>query len=331
MTLGASAPPESRKGLWLMLGLLALVLVGGGAGSLYFLKGRGPASTLPTTLSPEAVAAQARVRELEARIAQLEREKVAAETAAAEEARRKVEAQAGGRPVDPAAMQRAQEEARRRARAEQEQRQQEELALLATEKKTEERRLAEASPPPTPEAVPAAAPIPTPTTTPTPTPTPTPTATPTPATEAPPAAGPPAGGTPATVPPPATSVTPAVAAPTTAAPPLAPPATPAVRRGTLVEANDPAVTLPVLLRQPPVAYPEIARQARVEGVVEIRALVDENGNVINVSLVRTTRPGYRFEAEAERHIRGRKYRPATKGGVAVRIWMPIVVNFKAAQ
>ena len=104
-----------------------------------------------------------------------------------------------------------------------------------------------------------------------------------------------------------------------------------MRRGTLVDVSDPTVTPPALVRQPAVIYPEMARQARMEGVVELRALVDENGNVIDVKLVRTSRPGYRFEAEADRHTRGRKYRPATKGGVAVRVWLPIIVNFKAAR
>ena len=91
------------------------------------------------------------------------------------------------------------------------------------------------------------------------------------------------------------------------------------------------MTPPVLVRQITVVYPDIARQARVEGVVELKALVDENGQVAEVKVVRSSRPGYRFEAEAERTTRARRYRPATKGGVAVRVWLPIVVNFKSAR
>ena len=337
MTLGSAPEPESRRGLGLLLGLVAAVVVGGGAGWYYFARMR-PAPTPVATLSPEAAAAQARVRELEERIAQLETEKLAAETAAAEDARRKVEAQAGGRPVDPAAVERAQEEARRRARAEQERKQQEELARLATEKVAEEQRLAEASPPPATPApttsVAAAAPVATP--------TPTPAATAAGELAAP--AGAPASEA---VTPAASAATPGsgevaslagpagaplVPAPAAVVPSTPTPApTPAVRRGTLVDVSDPTVTPPALVRQPAVIYPEMARQARMEGVVELRALVDENGNVIDVKLVRTSRPGYRFEAEADRHTRGRKYRPATKGGVAVRVWLPIIVNFKAAR
>ena len=98
------------------------------------------------------------MRELEARIAQLEREKAAAESHAAEEARVSVEKQAaaGGQPADPAAIARAQEEARRRAREEQERKQQEELLRLADEKRAEELRLRgrRRTPAPTPAATP---------------------------------------------------------------------------------------------------------------------------------------------------------------------------------
>jgi protein TonB len=347
MTLGSAPPPEGRRGLGLLLGLVGAVILGSAAGWFYFARLR-PAATTVATLSPEALAAQARVRELEERIAQLEREKVEAETAAAEEARQKVEAQAGGRPVDPAAVQRAQDEARRRARAEQERRQQEEMDRLASEKQAEEQRLAEASPPPAP--VPVA--------TPTPTPIPVPPASAPAATgESNVPAGAPATGaaTPAgagaapvsvtapgvaEVPPPAgTSGAPLEPPPASAAAvppatvggvPPAPAPTP-VRRGALVDVNDPTVTPPVLVRQPAVTYPELARVARVEGVVELRALVDENGSVVQVTLVKSSRPGYRFEAEAERLTRLRKYRPATKGGVPVRTWLPIVVNFKSTR
>jgi serine/threonine-protein kinase len=181
MTLGATAPAD-RRGLWLLLGLLGAVIAAGGAGFMYFVKLRGPAPATPATLAASAAAAQERVRELEARIAQLEREKGEAEARAAEEARQTVEARAaaGGGPADPVAVAQAQEEARRRARAEQETKQQEELRRLADEKKAEERRVAEATPSPTPaptltpEPLPEAIPAPTPTPEPVPLPPPVP-------------------------------------------------------------------------------------------------------------------------------------------------------------
>jgi protein TonB len=309
MTLGAGAQARGgRGGLWLLLGLLAAVVLGGGGGWYYFVKVRPSSPSVAPGV--DTAGAQARVRELEARIAQLEREKAAAETKAADDARNtlEAEAQAGGRKADPVAIERAQEEARRRARAEQEARQEEERRRIAEEKKAEEQRLAEATPPPTPEPTPVAMP----------------TSSPTPAAEAMVAT------LPAATPVGTSAPTPV---PTPAAPPAATPEPSPVapeRRGALVDINDPAIVPPVLVRQPPVAYPDIARQARVDGVVQLRALVDENGRVVDVKLVRSSRPGYRFETEAERHVRARRYRPATMGGVAVRVWLPIIVNFKHA-
>jgi len=307
MTLGGAAAPApgGRRGLWLLLGLLGAVLVGGGAGWTYFVRLRGPSRSLS---SEETGAAQARVRELETRIAQLEREKAEAEAKAAEDARTTLEtrAAAGGTTVDPAAIERAQEEARQRARAEQERKQQEERSRLAEERTAEVERLA-ADATPLPAQAPSLA-----------TPTPVPAPTPTPA------------APPASVPPPSPEQ-PATAQPAGAEPPASPPATPPVRRGALVDINDPTVRPPVLVRQPALVYPDLARQARVEGVVELKALIDENGNVVELVLVRSTRPNFRFESEAERHVRGRRYQPARKDGVAVRVWLPIVVNFKAAR
>jgi protein TonB len=331
---GSRRATPSRS-LALVIGVVGAVGLGGGAGWLYFVAQRRAAQTAQS--GAEQRAADARVRELEARIAQLEREKTEAEARAAEDARASVEqaAAAGGRPADPAAIARAQEEARSRAREEQERRQRQELERLAAERQAEQQRLAAAQ---------AAVPSPTPTPAPTPTPTATPLPLPAPATSTPtppvasaaPAAAPPVPG-PAAAPPttPAgpgegsATATEGVPVPT---PPAGSPAgATAVRPGDLVEFNDPALKPPVILTQTRVQYPPIALAARIEGIVELRALVDAQGSVSEVTIVRSTRPGARFEEAAERHVRARKYRPATKDGVPVRVWLPIVVNFKVTR
>jgi TonB family protein len=283
MTLGQSPDPApGRRGMWLLLGLLGAVTVGGGAGWLYtLLRARVATSPPGTTASVDSADAQARVRELEARIAQLEGEKQAAEVRAAEEARQALEAQARaeGGTADPAAVEKAQEEARRRARTDQERRQQEELRRIENEKKNGEQSLAaEASPSPTPS--PAT----------TPEPTPTPTATPEPS---------------------------APAAPTSA--PLRP--------GDLVDSSDPALTQPVLIAEGPKRFPPLAQARRLGGDVDVRALIDENGSVIDAQVVRASPRGVGFEEEAVRTVKGRRYRPATKGGVPVRVWKTFKVTF----
>jgi TonB family protein len=286
MTLGAAAsPPPARRGLWLALGLLLAVLVGGGGGYLYFVSRR---SAPPPGPSAAADASQTRIRELEERIAQLEREKAEAEARAADDARQTIEAEAaaGGTVADPSAVAQAQEDARRRARAEQERRQEEERRRLEEERKAEEARLAEATPPPAAEPPPTPEPVPVP-----------------------------AGSEPPPVEDPAP--------PSTTIPPGPAPARP----GSLVDFADPRLTPPVILRKRMPEYPEIARLVRASGVVELRALVDESGRVVDVTIVRSTRPGVRFEEAAARAVRGWLYRPATKDGVPVRVWVPVEVRF----
>jgi TonB family protein len=144
---------ESKSKAPLVGGLVAVLLIAGAAA--YFLlarRGGGPpeaattASTAPvSTLSPEAVAAMAKVKELEEKLQAIEAEKAAAAAKAEDDARKRLEAQAAakGQVVDPKALQRAQDEARARAQAEQEKKQQEEKKRLEDEQKAAEARLAE--------------------------------------------------------------------------------------------------------------------------------------------------------------------------------------------
>ena len=274
--------------LYAGIGVLVLAL---GAGAYFLLGRKGPAAPAavatpaPTTLSPEALAAMAKVKELEEKLAAFEAEKAAAAAKAEEEAKKKVEAQAAarGQAVDPAAVQRAQDEARRRAEAEQARRQQEERLRLEQEQKAaearlaEEQRLAEQRRQDEEAARLAAAA----------------TATTVPATQAP--------------------------APTTTIP--------AVRPGMLVQLADAGVIAPVPLTTPPLQYPPIALRQGVEGRVALSILVDEKGTVTDAKV--TTGAGGRMglnEAAME-NARRRRYRPGTKDGVPVKVWIPITVNF----
>jgi TonB family protein len=321
MTLGSAAPTSgSRRGLWLLLGLLGAVTVGGGAGWLYFVRVRGLPTPPPTTLSAKAVAAEARVRELEERIAQLEREKAQAEAGAAEEARRTLETQAaaGGKAADPAAVVRAQEEARRRARAEQERKQQDEMQRLAEQRSAEVQRLKEASPAPTP---PAAAPV---TTTPAAasTPTPLPEATPSPLAAA---AGPPAVASTSPAPtPPAGASAPAG---TAAAPPTTSTPAPGSRPA---DPSDPGVKPPVLVSEEPLGYPVRAVGRRIATSVVVRALVDEQGRVVEAAVVQASGqpPELGFDETALKRVRSRRYRPARRNDVPVSIWVVVRVDFR---
>lgn len=267
---------------------LLLVLLLGGAGYYFFMvRPQAPAlpppTAAPATLSPEALAAQARIKELEDKLKALEEEKAEAAIKAADEAKKKIEAQAAarGQIVDPAALEKAQEEARRKSKAEQEKRQQEELRRLEDQKKAEEARVAEekrrADEQARAEAAAAAA---------------------------------------------------QAAAAATPSPTEAPPSAAPLKAGTLVALTDPGVVAPVVDRQPQLVYPAIALRQRVDGVVELSVLVDEKGNVADVTVVTPAGGKAGLNEAAVENVKRRHYRPAVKDGVPVRVWVAVRVRFE---
>lgn len=143
-----------------------------------------------------------------------------------------------------------------------------------------------------------------------PTPTPTPTATETPTEIA----------TPVPQAPTATRVPPTA----TPAPPTAT-FTPAVREGDLVTAG-PGVVRPVLVRQVDPEYPKLAQRMGIDGEVEVEALVGPDGAVEDVKVVNVSRTGVGFERATIDAVRQWRYKPATKGGVNVRMWVPARVR-----
>jgi len=284
-----AAPSASRRGLVLLLAALLAILFGGGIGYVSFLGRPVPSSASPPpTLSPEASAALLRVRQLEARIAELEREKAAGDEEAegatpepsASPSAPGGEADAAAAAEQARAREAARAEARRRAQVERERRETE-LRRLEEEKRTAEALLVREQ-------------------------------------RATPAGGEAAPALPTVAPPPPT--------------PLVPAPTPVpVEKGSLVEDSDPEVTLPVLLKGARVVYPPAAERAKREGSVVVEALVDENGRVSEVRVVEPASSQMGFEDAVLRMVRSRRYRPATKRGVPVKIRVRVRVDFALGQ
>jgi TonB family protein len=277
---------------------LTIIAMAGAVGYLATRPRAAPAAppTVDAPVNPETAAALIRVKALEQRLQAIEAEKEAAETRAAAEARKRVEAEAAarGRKADPAVVARAEEDARLQAQAEQERRLREQQERLQAEQRAAEERLAEQRR--TDEAARAAAAAATPTTV---------AVAVTPPTTVPPAA-----------PAPAASTSPPVAA---GAPP---------ERGGLVNLSDPDVIGPVLERGTAPVYPAFPLRQRQEGTVQLRVLVDETGSVIDAQVVAGTRANWGFNEAALQSMKGRRYRPATREGVPVKVWIPVRVEFK---
>jgi TonB family protein len=156
---------------------------------------------------------------------------------------------------------------------------------------------------PTPTPIP-----PTPTPAPTPTPEPTPEPTPTPEPVAP-----------------AATATPIPPTPTPT--PIPPTPTPTVTEGDIIEPGGPGVILPSIISKKTPSYPKMALKMRAEGTVTLEILVGISGDIEQVKLLNSTRSGVGFEKAAEDAVKQWKYKPATKRGVKVRMWIPVRVPF----
>jgi TonB family protein len=107
------------------------------------------------------------------------------------------------------------------------------------------------------------------------------------------------------------------------------PPQPVVNDGDLVELT-PDVTKPVLVKKVEADYPPVARQKKVEGTVILGLLVDENGQVSDVQVLRPAGGSSGLNEAAVTAVRKWTFRPAVKAGkrVKVRVSYPIVFKLK---
>jgi len=99
-----------------------------------------------------------------------------------------------------------------------------------------------------------------------------------------------------------------------------------VKRGDLVTPG-PGVSKPQLVSRLSPRYPEIAKRTNRQATVVVSILVDENGSVAQ------TRPpavkaGFGFDEAAVEAVKRATFKPATKDGVPVKMWMDLSVVFK---
>jgi TonB family protein len=104
------------------------------------------------------------------------------------------------------------------------------------------------------------------------------------------------------------------------------PEPPAVKVGDLVGIGEVNTTPPELMRQPDVRYPPMARKLNKRADVDVRVLVDENGNVRTADLM-GKKVGFGLDEAALDAARSAKYRPATKDGVRVKMYVNLRIRF----
>ena len=84
---------------------------------------------------------------------------------------------------------------------------------------------------------------------------------------------------------------------------------------------------PEIISSPPLHYPEILRQAGVEGAVMVEAIIDTLGRAEpgSVRVIQSASPG--FDAPARDVILKALYRPGRVAGQVVRVLVNVPVNF----
>ncbi len=86
------------------------------------------------------------------------------------------------------------------------------------------------------------------------------------------------------------------------------------------------VTRPVKIHAPLPRYPERARRPRIQGVVMVQAIIDKQGDVTNVKLLKGLPMG--LNEAAIDAIKQWKFKPATLRGKPVDVYYNLTVTFK---
>ena len=85
---------------------------------------------------------------------------------------------------------------------------------------------------------------------------------------------------------------------------------------------------PVVLWAPRLVYPEVLRQALIEGRVMVRAILDTMGHAEANSLKILESPNPGFDESAKAWVRRALFRPARIHGRAVRVLIQVPIEFR---
>jgi TonB family protein len=86
-------------------------------------------------------------------------------------------------------------------------------------------------------------------------------------------------------------------------------------------------TLPWLVQQVRPAYTTAALQARAQGIVAVEAVVNPDGSVGDVRVLRSFDPSFGLDAEAVRAVKQWRFRPGSRQGRAVPMIVTIELTF----
>ncbi len=82
---------------------------------------------------------------------------------------------------------------------------------------------------------------------------------------------------------------------------------------------------PVKIFDPPPGYTEEARMSRIQGVVLLQAVLDREGNVTRLRVLKGLPLG--LTESALETVEQWKYKPATRNGIPVAVYLHLAINF----
>ena len=91
--------------------------------------------------------------------------------------------------------------------------------------------------------------------------------------------------------------------------------------------GDGGTTFPQLIREVPPTYTAGALAARIEGIVELRAVVRPDGSVGDVQVTRSLDRTFGLDDEAVRTVKQWRFRPGMRQGKPVAVVVPIEMRF----
>lgn len=89
------------------------------------------------------------------------------------------------------------------------------------------------------------------------------------------------------------------------------------------------VSKPVKISAPQPSYTELARRTRIQGAVVVQAVIDKQGDVTDVKVLKGLSMG--LTEEAINAIRQWKFKPATLRGKPVDVYYNLTINFRLSS
>jgi TonB family protein len=98
--------------------------------------------------------------------------------------------------------------------------------------------------------------------------------------------------------------------------------------GDLIRAGQKGVQAPEIRELPSYSYPQAARGSGKRVTVRVAVLVDESGQVIDARVRVGDKSGLGFEEAALEAAKKARYFPATRDGVAGKMWTELELVFE---